>query len=243
MVKIGLVFGIVISNFFMFSAGAQSSRGKINTRKLVNEYWTPNKKRYSLIQKRYFVKAHRPMLSVAGGIHINDPYNEGHMGQISLNYFFSERWGLGVNYAQSYLKQNSVVKELKNHPDGGANLNRTKTLMYMGGSLNYSPIYAKMSFLGYKILYYDLILSLQLGQTIYDPAWAQNVESAENPQALTYGLGIIQLFYLNKYISLRFDFTNRWYTAEVLDYNTGEKVTEDRMINDTLLSFGLSLML
>ena len=239
LLKIGFILGTISLSFFMSSAWAKPSRGKINTKKLVSEYWTPNQKRYSLIQKRYFVKAYRPMLSLAGGVHVNNPEHEGSMGQLSLNYFFSEKWGLGVDYTKSYLDKNSVVIKLETHDEGGATLDRTKALQYIGGSLNYSPIYAKMSLLGYKILYYDLILSAQFGETTYDQAQPEGTQEAS---ALTVGLGIVQLFYLNKYISLKVDFTNRWYKAEVLDYNEGDKV-KDRVINDTLLSFGLALML
>lgn len=217
----------------------QSRDQKINTRKLVDDYWTPSQKKYSLIQQRYFVKSNRLMLSATGGVHVNNPQHEGFMSQLSAGYFFSEKWGVEAHYTNSSLSGNSVIGALDKLSGGASTLDRTKTLSYVGGAINYSPVYAKMSLLGYKILYYDLILSGQLGQTTYE----QTVNSdSPTASALTVGLGITQLFYLNKYFSLRVDFNNRFYSAEVLDYNTRSKI-KDRAINDTQLAVGVSFML
>lgn len=219
------------------TALAQSK--KINTRQLVEDYWTPQQKKYSLIQKRYFVKEGRPMLSLVGGTHVNNPQHDGYFGTLSLGYYFTEKWGIEAHYSTSSLSKNDLLKELENLSSGAATLNRGKTKSYIGGSINYSPIYAKMSLLGFKILYFDLILSGHLGQTTYEQA-----TSTANPtqSALTFGFGLSQIFYLNKHWSIRFDFTNRWYNSEVLDYDTGGKV-KDRMVNDTLLGIGASVML
>jgi outer membrane beta-barrel protein len=239
-IKVMLASLAVMSSFWVHSAQAQyGGDKKINTRKLVDDYWTPSQKKYSLIQQRYFVKAMRPFVSVSGGVHVNNPQHEGYMTQVSGGFYFSEKWGFEVHYTDSALDGNSVIKELDSLSGGASTLDRTKTLSYVGGSINYSPIYAKMSFLGYKILYYDLILSGQVGQTTYEQTLISN---SPTESSITVGLGITQKFYLNKNFSLRVDFTNRWYTAEVLKYTDGSKV-KDRTINDTQLSLGLTFML
>jgi outer membrane beta-barrel protein len=220
-------------------AQSQYRDKKINTRKLVDDYWTPSAKKYSLIQQRYFVKSNRPMISFGGGVHVNNPQHEGFMTQLSAGYFLSEKWGFEAQYTKSMLNGNDVIKQLDSLSGGSSTLDRTKTLDYVGGAILYSPIYGKMSLLGYKILYYDLILSGQLGQTQYQQTQSSNSTTASAP---TFGIGITQLFYLNKHISLRVDFNNRWYNAEVLKYTDGSKV-KDRTINDTQLSLGLSFML
>lgn len=239
MKKVNVLIVVVISMLVGVQAFAQSRDKKINTRQLVEDYWTPSQKKYSLIQQRYFVKSNRIMFSAGAGVHVNNPQHEGSMSQIGAGYFFSEQLGVEFQYANSSLSGNDVLKQLDEFSGGGSTLDRTKTLGYVGGAINYSPIYAKMSFLGYKILYYDLILSAQLGQTEYEQTRENNSSTAS---ALTFGLGITQLFYLNKYLSLRVDFNNRWYQAEVLDYNSGNKI-KDRAITDTQLAVGLSFML
>lgn len=235
---LAVIVGVGSLSFSSQSVYAQSQK-KINTRQLVEDYWTPQQKKYSLIQKRYFVKEGRPMLSLSGGMHVNDRYSDGYLGTVSLGYYFSEQWGIEGHYSMSGLSDNNLVEELENLGGGAAFPNHGKTKSYIGGSLNYSPIYAKMSLLGFKILYYDLILSAHLGQTTYD----QMVETGNvSKSAITFGAGITQIFYLNRHWSIRFDFTNRWYNSEVLDYSSGSKV-KDRFVNDTLLGIGLSVML
>lgn len=241
MKKLGMLSVFILSFLMTVQSYAQyqSRDKKINTRKLVDDYWTPSDKKYSLIQQRYFVKSGRVMLSATAGVHVNNPQHEGYLTQLSAGYFLSEKLGFEVQYANSSLKGNDVIDQLDGVDGGSATLDRTKTLGYIGGAINYSPIYAKMSFLGYKILYYDLILSGQLGQTEYEQTQISNSTTASS---LTVGFGITQLFYLNKNFSLRVDFNNRFYSAEVLDYINGSKV-KNRTINDTQLAVGVSFML
>lgn len=239
MLRMAVLMGLMSMVLHTPEALAASRSGKINTKKLVDEYWTPSRKKYSLIQKRYFVKALRPMISLTGGVHVNNPEHEGFFGQAGAGFFFSEKVGIEFQYANSSLKGNDVIDRLDGLSGGSSTLDRTKTLSYIGGALNYSPIYAKMSFLGYKILYYDLILSAQAGLTTYEQTLATN---SSEETAMTVGFGITQMFYLNRHLSLKVDFTNRWYEAEVLKYTNGSKV-KDRIVNDTLLSVGFAIML
>ncbi|MCO5112670.1 MAG: outer membrane beta-barrel domain-containing protein [Bdellovibrionaceae bacterium] len=232
-----IILGAVSLSVQTTTAFAQSKR--INTRQLVEDYWTPQEKKYALIQKRYFVKEGRPMLSATGGIHVNNPQHDGYFGTLSLGYYFTEKWGIEGHYSTSSLQNNDLIKELEDLSSGAATLNRGKTKSYMGASINYSPIYAKMSLLGYKILYFDLILSGHLGQTTYEQA---RDTGSPTQSALTFGVGLSQIFYLNKHWSVRFDFTNRWYNSEVVEYDTGSKV-KDRWINDTMLGIGATVML
>ncbi len=239
MKKLSLLTVIILSTLVSLNAHAQYRDKKINTKKLVDDYWTPSEKKYSLIQQRYFVKTNRFSVSAGVGVHINNPEHEGYMSQFTAGYFLSEKWGFEAQYTASSLSDNSVIDRLGSISAGGATLDRTKTLSYIGGALNYSPIYAKMSFLGYKILYYDLILSGQLGQTTYE----QTKDGADPTQtAITVGLGITQMFYLNKNFSIKLDFTNRWYNADVLKYDTGAEL-KSRLIHDTHMALGLTFML
>lgn len=242
MKNLGLLSVFILSMTMTVQSYAQyqGRDKKINTRKLVDDYWTPSEKKYSLIQQRYFVKSNRIMLSATAGTHVNNPQHEGYLFQLGAGYFLSETLGFEVQYATSSLKANDVIDQLENLDAGASTLDRTKTVGYIGGAINYSPIYAKMSLLGYKILYYDLILSGQLGQTEYEQT---QDNSSTTASALTVGFGITQLFYLNKYLSFRVDFNNRFYRAEVLKYGAPNNKIKDRTINDTQLAIGVSLML
>lgn len=242
MKKLSLLTVIFLSTLVSLNAHAQYRDKKINTRKLVDDYWTPSEKKYSLIQQRYFVKSNRFAVSAGVGVHINNPEHEGYMSQFTAGYFFSEKWGVEVQYTGSYLDGNSVIDRLDSLSAGASTLDRTKTLSYIGGAINYSPIYAKMSFLGYKILYYDLILSGQLGQTSYEQTVGSTVGASPKESAITFGIGITQMFYLNKNFSIKLDFTNRWYNADVLKYTDGSDL-KSRLIHDTQMSLGLTFML
>ncbi len=242
MKKLSLLTVIILSTLVSLNAHAQYRDKKINTRKLVDDYWTPSEKKYSLIQQRYFVKTNRVFVSASAGVHINNPEHEGYLSQFSGGYFLSEKWGFEVQYTGSSLSGNSVIERLDSLSGGSSTLDRTKTLSYIGGAINYSPIYAKMSFLGYKILYYDLILSGQLGQTSYEQTVGSSVGSSPKESAITFGLGITQMFYLNKHFSIKLDFSNRWYNADVLKYTTGNEL-KSRLIQDTQMSLGVTFML
>jgi outer membrane beta-barrel protein len=242
MKNLGILSVFILSLLMTVQSYAQyqSRDKKINTRKLVDDYWTPSDKKYSLIQQRYFVKSGRIMLSATAGVHVNNPQHEGYLTQLSAGYFLSETLGFEVQYANSSLKGNDVIDQLDGLNGGATTLDRTKTLNYIGGAINYSPVYAKMSFLGYKILYYDLILSGQLGQTEYQQT---QLSSSTTASSLTVGFGITQLFYLNKNFSLRVDFNNRFYSAEVIKFSAPNNKVKDRTINDTQHAIGVSFML
>lgn len=218
---------------------AQNRRAKkVDTRKLIDNYWSPSKGEYRVIQKRYFAKQDRVNVSLLGGLHINDPYSKGFAATISGGYFFSEHLGLELDYTQSFLDDGEAQEALNKESTGSATFEYGRTLSSFGAKLIYSPIYAKMSLLGTNLIYFDLMFSLRLGMVSYE----QITKAEDSDQStVSAGLGIHQLFYLNKSTALRIDFQNNWYNSDVRSFHTGAD-EGSRLVNDTILKAGINIL-
>jgi len=230
-----LVTIILILASFSVSYGQAK---KVNTRKLINNYWSPSKGEYRVIQKRYFAKKDRVNLSLLGGMHINDPYSEGFAASVGLGYFFSESLGVELDYTQSFLEDSEPQEVLNRNSTGAASFAYGRTTNSFGARLIYSPIYAKMSLLGTNLIYFDLMFSIRLAMVNYE----QITEDSEPTESsFSGGFGVHQLFYVTKNIAIRVDFLNDWYSSDVLGYQSGLKV-ESRTVNDTTLKAGVNFL-
>src|ERR1019366_2180289 len=81
---------------------------------------------------------------------------------------------------------------------------------------NFGPFYSKMSFMGKKILYFDMAITPTVGFTKYDQI-LQNASASET--AFTYGIDLTQYFFLSNWFAVRVDWKNQWYTQKVEEYH------------------------
>ena len=98
---------------------------------------------------------------------------------------------------------------------------------YLGLGLKWSPIYGKMAYKDQKIVPFDMYFSLGGGIT-------KTNQDTTDP-TLSVGLG--QMFALNRWIGLRWDFSWNFFKAEVEDINN--EISEGTFDN-LLLTVGFS---
>ena len=63
---------------------------------------------------------------------------------------------------------------------------------YIGAGFNWVPFYSKMSFLGKKILYFDMAITPTIGMTGYDQ---QLITGSQSQNAFTYEFDITQYYF------------------------------------------------
>lgn len=224
----------------------QEESDKVDISDLEKKYWAPKDTDFSVVQNRTYAKENSIFVTAHAGPLVNDQYSEGYIYGGSLNYFFNERYGLQATYLTGDLKNNNATNDLTKFGSGvQPDFGRFKN--YYGIGFNFVPFYAKMSFIGKKILYFDMAITPHIGMTEYD----QIMEGqTRGKSALTYGIDISQFFFLTENFAIRADLKNQFFTEEVVSYRgnasatppvaKGEKV-RDQTTQFTTFMLGLTL--
>lgn len=226
------------------TATAAPESDKLDIQKLEQKYWSAKDDDFSVIQNRAFAKEKRWYLSVNYGSPFNDPNSVGNLFGLNVGYFFNERWGLELNYNQASYKDNDTVEYFKGRygakPDANRYAGATSAMAY------WVPIYAKMSLVDKKIIYFDMGLGLGLGTTSFFQQKCNTVcsnavfDSVDvKSSALHYTLNVFQQFFISNRWAVRADFINRWTSEERLGFSNGTSIGS-KMINDTALQIGLT---
>lgn len=223
------------------SAPAPGNKGedKVDISDLENKYWAPKDTDFSVVQNRTYTKEKRFFLAPQWGMPINDPYSEGNVYGVTLNYFWSERMGVQAMGFKASLTDNDPSRDIQSLGTG-AMPNHGKLSSYMGVGFNFVPFYAKMSFWGKKIIYFDMAFTPTIGVTTYEQQFKTLPKSEKS--AFTYGLDITQFFFFSNYFAVRADLKNQFHAEEIRSAANnsvqGEKL-KDKMTQDTLFLIGL----
>jgi outer membrane beta-barrel protein len=190
---------------------------KLDVSDLENKYWAPKDTDFSVVQNRTFTKENKWFVSGEFGPDISGGnYTAGNHLGVDLGYFWSERYGVQATYLSSYLHNNSVVGDLigkGGYPNYGIMQD------YYGLGFSWVPFYSKMSFLGKKILYFDMAITPTIGITDYDQ---QSVTLGPKGQsAFTYGFDITQYYFFTSHFAFRIDLKNQWYNEDVIQSFSG----------------------
>lgn len=223
------------------SPAAKLKEDKVDVSDLENKYWAPKDTDFSVVQNRTYTKEKRLFATLQYGPIVNDKYSEGNNAGLTLNYFTSERFGLQATYLKSSLTDSEIVTALMTKYSSGVAPNFNRMQSYYGLGVNWVPFYAKMSFLGQKIIYFDMAITPTIGITSYDQ---MTIYDSRSKSALTYGIDFTQYFFLTNHFAIRADLKNQWHSEEVIRFYgtsaaTGQKVG-DRMNHTTLFLLGLT---
>lgn len=215
---------------------------KLDISGLEQKYWAPKDTDFTVVQNRTFTKDKKYGISLLAGPVINDNFSEGIDLSLTANYFFSERHGIEFTYIHSDMKDNQTTTAFKETIASGSGItpDHGKTTSYIGVGYNFVPIYAKVSFLDRKILYFDMAITPTIGVVSYDQQLRPELGSTKSKTSITLGLDITQYLFLNKYLALRADIRNRFYSEELLNYRTGEKI-KDQTTQATIFLVGATL--
>jgi outer membrane beta-barrel protein len=213
---------------------------KLDISDLEQKYWAPKDTDFSVVQNRTYTKAGRVGVSLMTGPILNDTFSEGFNNTLKANYYFDERYGVEFSYIQSELSDTDEISNFRQLSGGGVNPDYNREDTYMGVGFNWVPIYAKVSLLGKKILYFDLQVTPHIGMSSYlQQTDGSPVANNKKESAFTYGVDITQFYFLSNEIALRFDIHNRWYTQDVLAWNTGVK-SNTRSHSTQMFLFGVT---
>ena len=220
----------------------KSKSEKLDISGLEEKYWAPKDTDFTVVQNRTFTKDKKIGVSLLAGPVINDNFSEGIDLSLTANYFFSERHGVEFTYIHSDMSDNQTTEAFKTTIASGSGItpDHSKTTSYIGLGYNFVPIYAKVSFLDRKILYFDMAITPTIGVVSYDQQLKPDKGGTKSKTAITLGLDITQYLFLNKYLALRADIRNRWYKEELLNYREGTKI-KDQTTQATIFLVGATL--
>ncbi len=199
------------------AAASAPTSDKVDITDIEQKYWAPKDTDFSVVQNRTYAKEKRYSVSLQYGPQINDANEEGNTLGITGNYFLNERWGIELSYLDANMKENDSTRKLGEF-GGGIKPDHARFQGYKGVGINWVPIYAKMSFLNSKIIYFDFAVTPHLGMVDYDQVLRTRVQSKS---ALSYGVDLTQYYFFSNNFALRGDFKNKWYKEDVADYNSG----------------------
>ncbi|RYZ84766.1 MAG: outer membrane beta-barrel domain-containing protein [Proteobacteria bacterium] len=225
-------------------AAPKAGSDKLDIKKLEQKYWSAKDDDFAVVQNRRYTKANRAFVSLNYGVPFNDPFNSGSVYGINLGYFFSERWGLDLEYKSGSLKDNDAVSSFTSrfgaYPDH--NVFQSSQIL----SASFVPFYAKMSMMDTSIIYFDMGLSLGAGTMSYN---IKQVEGDISKSTAVVKLSVFQQIFFSEHFALRADLTNTWgnqqkaryYTPNDAKYSyTEARDLGSKMTNDTSLLFGLT---
>lgn len=213
---------------------------KVDISDLESKYWAPKDTDFSVVQNRTYSKEKRFFLAPQWGKPVNDPYSEGNLFGVTLNYFWSERMGVQLSGFQADLTDNAPSRDIQTL-GSGAMINHGKLKSYVGVGYNFVPFYAKMSFWGKRIIYFDMAFTPTIGMSTYE----QQLKTMPDRQksSFTYGLDITQFFFFTNYFAIRADLKNQFHNEEIVsaadNANQGKKL-KDKTVYDTLFLLGLT---
>ncbi|MBL7545466.1 MAG: outer membrane beta-barrel domain-containing protein [Bdellovibrionaceae bacterium] len=175
----------------------------------------------SVLQKRFLPKTGRGQIFGGLSLTTNDPFYNTVGATIKGSYFFSEMWGLELQYYNLSSSEAKATKELYDVQNIGTDsLSYTKE--YLGVNLLWVPIYGKLTWFNRKIVPFDFYFGVGGGQT------RTHLKSGIGTFQLTSG----QIFAISKSFAIRWDFSWNFFSAKAMN--------EEGSINNLFFSAGAS---
>ncbi len=203
----------------------KSADGKVDITNLENRYWTAKDSEFSVVQNRLYTKTKRFSVTPIFGAGFNDPYESNiHLGG-SIDYFFSEREGVGIYGWRTTATDSKIIGNIGSN---GAAPDRNLQQGYVGAFYTWVPIYAKLSLLEKKIMYFDMGISPGIGATMLNSATfgatqnAYQPPSAVNQTALTGSLDIYQQLFITEHWAVKLQLVNHFYSENLYGAVSGQ---------------------
>lgn len=218
------------------SSDGTDKTDKLDIQQLEQKYWAPKDTDFSVVQNRTYSKTKKVAASFLAGPLVNDPFNAGYTYSLSANYYFDERYGVELMFQSSSLKDGDSIEKFCQLSGGCTRPDFNRDTGFYGVGFNWVPFYAKMSFLGQKIIYFDMQVTPFIGLATYEQ---QSVNKHPSESSMAYGVDVTQYFFFSKKWAVRANLHNRFYKADVLGYSSGNKVRSETA-NTTMFLMGLT---
>ncbi len=200
---------------------------KIDISDLENRYWTAKDTEFSVVQNRLYTKAKKFSVTPQLGVVLNDPYENNVNFGLAIDRFFSEREGIELQAWKTSASDSDIISRIGSN---GAVPDRNIQQGYVGLNYVWVPIYAKLSLLEKKILYFDMGVEPGLGVTMLKSATYTTTTSFTPPNstsqsAITLALDIYQQIFLSEHFALRADFKNHFYQEQIYGATSGNSLS------------------
>ncbi len=215
---------------------AEAAPGKVDVSDLEKKYWVPKDTEFQVVQNRTYSKANRLAVTGSMGTIIGDYYSKVNLLGITANYYMSERTGIQVQYLKFNSADNETVDYFRNNYAAVPDFGRTRT--YYGFAYNWIPIYAKLSLLEQKIIYFDMSISPGIGMTEYDQIYV--TQAGDKKTAVTFSLDVAQHFFLSQHLAFRLDFINHLFNEEIKNARNPSEVKRTRLNHTIIIQGGLT---
>jgi outer membrane beta-barrel protein len=236
---LGVIFAL--SSVFIGSAYAAPKRKAPTPRDVevdnVKEaYWNRTSKgEIEVVQNRQYAKENRLSLLAGVGSVSSDPFLSIQSIGGALSYHFSESFALAGIYKKFIVSDSSYLNELRTglttSTPSRANTNRPNS--FIGGEIEWSPIYGKISLAGSSIVHYDAHFLLGAGMT-----------DTESGKYFTPSVGFGPQFYLSNTFALRFDYRLAIYKESIRNtITTSPAIAGDRTNYSHQIAFGVEVFL
>lgn len=201
---------------------------------LKTRYWSQGEEgEIGVVQNRTYSKVGKFEFGIMGGVQMNDPFISTQSLGVDLGFHLSEFIAIRLLALKYFSKGSAALSTFEKELEATTNTNFLKN--YYGAEVAGSLFYGKLSVLGAMIIYYDLYLTAGGGITV-----------TENGNLFTPSLGIGQRFYLNQYLSLKFDYKFSYYKETIVEKQIvtklGEVVGNRNVLNHSML-LGLEFLI
>lgn len=226
---------------------AKDKSDKLDITDLEQKYWAPKDTDFTVVQNRAYTKEGKIFINGMVGPVVNETFSSGQNFGLIGNYYFSERHGVQVSYINSMLSNSKATESFKSLSSGGVLPDYNTPTNFVGVSYNWVPVYAKMSVLGKKIIYFDMQFSPGIGLASFEQRYDADPtggidERTVSKSAVAFSLDVTQYYFFTPHLAVRADLHNRWYNQDLLVYNSnpGKAVAKSELNNTTMFMLGIT---
>ena len=206
---------------------------RVNVDRIKEKYWARgDESEIGVVQNRLYSKARKIEVGIFVGSLSSDPFLNVVAIGASAGFHFNEYFAMHAFGWKDAVARSSALEVLES---GGKKANTNPPKSFYGAEGGASLLYGKLSVVGKAIIYYDFHL---LG--------GAGVTNTESGAYFTPFIGIGQQVYLNKSLSLRFDYRHMRYTEDIKEKEITAKLgqTVGQRTNFTgAVTLGLTILL
>ncbi len=217
---------------------------KVDLTDLENRYWTAKDTEFNVVQNRLYTKAHRFALNPMVGTDLSSQYTNDYNIGLQLSYYFSEREGVTLQGWRTSASPASFATTFQQY---GAAYNYNSPQGYIGASYNWVPIYAKLSLLEKKILYFDMSVNPGLGLTLLQSnsfGTTVNQPNSISQSAVTASIDISQQVFLSSHWAIKLDIDNHIYPETIYYAGGGQQpansVAQNKITYSAIFMLGVT---
>lgn len=231
-----IAWGVLFTGFFVIAqtaTAAPAANDRIEVDAIKEKYWNRgDESELGVVQNRLYTKSRKIELGALFGLVSTDPFLSVQSVGGSVGFHLSEYLGLRLLGWKTRVSPSNAL--LTFQATRGATTNTNEPKAFLGAELAGSIIYGKLSFVGKKIIYYDLHL---LG--------GGGVTETESGSYVTPLIGIGQQIYLSKSLSFVADYRLMGYRENILEKVIPTKlgqVVDERVNWNNTLTLGISML-